>query len=109
MQREETEDALVNVETLYHSENYLVRDTAAVATTLPHLLTLCPCCLYEKMQTPDETSYWLNLSQECSLAISGAGRKRIQLLDIYNERKGEINEAKNYYFLIFLLRKIYFT
>lgn len=39
LQREETEDALVNVETMYHSENYLVRTLPLSPQLLPHLLT----------------------------------------------------------------------
>lgn len=39
LQRAETEDALVNVETLYHSENYLVRTLPLSLQLLPHLLT----------------------------------------------------------------------
>lgn len=45
LQREETEDALVNVETLYHSENYLVRTLLLSPQLFANLQLLCPCCL----------------------------------------------------------------
>ena len=88
LQRAETEDAPVNIVTLCHRGNHLVRTLPLPPQLLPHMFTFMSLLLLWKTQTPDGTSDWLNLSRLLLGCVTGLveegsgllrGRRQVKL------------------------------